>query len=71
MNFDARIKHARNVLRGQRRGDGRGGRAGRGGEGFFEEDSLTGGADGEDASIESNGSVRGAVGGPTIVAFGI
>ena len=43
-----------------RRGDESGGRAGRGGEDFFEENSFISGADGEDAPIESNGSVRGA-----------
>ena len=35
INLDARIKEARNALRGQRRGDGSGGRGGSGGHGDF------------------------------------
>jgi hypothetical protein len=35
VNFDARIREARNALRGHRSGDGSGGRGGRGGLGDF------------------------------------
>jgi hypothetical protein len=47
VNFDARMRDARNARRGQSRGEGRGGRGGRGPEGvlcFLEKVSMTAGS---------------------------
>ena len=61
INFEAKIRHARNVLRGQSKGEGSGGIGGSVGDGVFVWDEATAGADGED--IEAKACVRGAVSG--------